>query len=173
MKLTTFFGAFAITALLAGAPAFAQAPAPAPAAAEPSAAQIALARDLIVASGVARTFSGIVPQYLDQIGTNLTQTRPDLIRDLNTVREQIKPEFDKRVDTLIDQAARLYAQRFSEDELKQMVVFFKSPAGQHYVSAQPGILNDMFVAMQGWSRDISSDMMTRVREEMKKKGHEL
>jgi hypothetical protein len=34
-------------------------------------------------------------------------------------------------------------------------------------------MSDMFVALQGWAQKISVEMMTRVREEMRKKGHEL
>ncbi|MDE2364191.1 MAG: DUF2059 domain-containing protein [Hyphomicrobiales bacterium] len=166
---------------LVAAPALAQNAAPAPAtpaapaapAAEPTPAQIALGREVLTASGVAKSFDIAVPQMLDSIGTRVTQTRPDLIRDLNAVMEQIKPEFDKRVDTLIDQGARAYAKRFSEDELKQIASFFKSSTGAKYVASQPAILNDLFVAFQAWQQQISGDMMARVREEMKKKGHEL
>jgi hypothetical protein len=149
------------------------APAAAPAGPQPTPQQMSLARDVVLYSGIARSFDVIVPQYLDQIGTNLTQTRPDLIRDLNTVREQIKPEFDKRVDEMVDSAARLYAARLTEQQLKDTGAFFKSPAGIAYVQAQPALMSDLLPAMQSWSRQIASDMMTRVRTEMKKKGHEL
>ncbi len=178
MNFKSISRALGLALLLAGGGgAFAQptsAPAPAaPAKAEPTAAQMAIGRDIVIGSGISRSFAVVVPQYLDQIGTRLTQTRPDLIKDLNVVMEQIKPEFDKRVDTLIDQAARSYAQRMSEDQLKQIAAFFKSDAGVAYVAAQPAVMNDLFVTMQSWQQQLSVDMMTRVREEMKKKGHEL
>ncbi len=174
MKANTLFRAIGLAALLAAAPASAQTAAPATQkAAEPTAAQISLGRDILVASGVSRSFGMAIPQFLDQIGTRVTQTRPDLIKDLNAVMEQIKPDFDKRVDALIDQGARAYATRFSEDELKQVAGFFKSATGIKYVESQPAILNDLFVSFQAWQQQLSGDMMTRVREEMKKKGHEL
>jgi hypothetical protein len=164
--------------LAASPPAFGQQTAKPPAAAvpvspQPSPQQMSLARDVVLYSGIARSFDVVVPQYLDQIGTNLTQTRPDLIRDLNTVREQIKPEFDRRVDEMVDSAARLYAARLTEQQLKDTAAFFKSAAGIAYVQAQPALMSDLLPAMQSWSRQIASDMMTRVRAEMKKKGHEL
>lgn len=175
MSLKTFARAIGLVALVAAAPALAQTAAPAGSAApaEPTAAQVSLARDIVVASGVSRSFAIVVPRFLDQIGTRLTQTRPDLIKDLNVVMEQIKPEFDKRVDEMVDKAAHLYAQRMSEQELKQTDAFFKSAAGQKYVAVQPAVLNDLYVAMQGWQQQISTDMMTRVRQEMEKKGHTL
>ncbi|HMN72244.1 MAG TPA: DUF2059 domain-containing protein [Rhodoblastus sp.] len=176
MSARIFARALGFVALLAVAPAFAQTNAPAAAPATPgapTAAQIALARDIVVDSGVSRSFAIVIPQFLDQIGTRLTQTRPDLIKDLNVVTEQIKPEFDKRVDQMVDTAARLYAERMSEQELKDVSAFFKSASGKKYVEQQPLVLNALYVSMQGWQQQLSQDMMARVREEMKKKGHEM
>jgi hypothetical protein len=170
-------------ALVAISPALAQQPARPPAAAPaspapvspapPSPLQVSIARDVVLYSGIARSFEVVVPQYLDQIGANLTRTRPDLIRDLNVVMEQIKPEFDKRVDEMIDNAARIYAARLTEPQLKDAAAFFKSPSGVAYVQVQPALMGDLFPAMQSWQKRMSEDMVTRVRAEMKKKGHDI
>ena len=141
--------------------------------AEPSAAAIALGRELIMASGISRSLDIIVPQFLDQIGTTLTQTRPDLIRDLNDVMVKIKPEFDKQADDLVTAAGKLYAQRLTEPQLKEIVTFFKSPAGVAYVGSQPLVMNDLIPQMQTFTQRLSTDMMTRVRAEMKARGHQL
>lgn len=110
---------------------------------------------------------------MDQIATALTQTRPELIRDLNTVLTDLKPEFDKQADEMVDIAAQIYVKRMSEQDLRAAVAFFESPAGRQYVDTQPAFLTDVVTAMQGWQGKISTDMMTRVRAEMKQKGHEL
>lgn len=156
------------------APAAAVAP-PVASAASPAAtpAQIALARAVIVDSGISSSFQLIIPQYLEQIALSVTRTRPELVADLNLVLAEIRPDFDKKVDEMIDSAAHLYAQRLSHKELEDVSAFFKSPSGRKYVGSQPFLMNDMFVAMQAWSQKISVDMMSRVREEMRKKGHEL
>jgi hypothetical protein len=148
-------------------------PAPAATNAQPTAQQMSLARDVVLYSGIARSFQVIVPQYLDQIGANLTRTRPDLIRDLNVVMEQVKPEFDKRVDEMVDNAAKIYAARLNEQQLKDTAAFFKSPSGVAYVQVQPALMNDLFPAMQAWQKRMSEDMVTRIRAEMKKKGHDI
>lgn len=149
----------------------------APAVAEPSTQpepqQLALARSVVVDSGIASSFQTIIPQYLDQIGLTFSRTRPELVADLNVVAATVKVEFDKEADEMIDTAARLYAQRLTQKELEDVSAFFRSPSGRKYVGSQPILMNDMFVAMQAWSQKISVDMMTRVREEMRKKGHDL
>lgn len=163
----------AAAALTLTAPAaFAQG-APSAAASEPSQAQIAAARQVIEALGIEKTLSGIPGQHFDNIVTSLSATRPDLVRDLTGLRETLVKEFSKRTGEIVVKAERQYALRFSTDELKQIAAFFKSPAGVRYLGEAPSILNDVFVEAQGWTNTISTDMMTRVREEMKKKGHEL
>jgi hypothetical protein len=134
---------------------------------------LAAARALVIACGMSRSFSVIIPQFMDQIGSSLTQTRPELIHDLNAVLTQLKPEFDKQVDEMVDIAAQIYVKQMSEQDLKAAVAFFESPAGRKYVETQPAFLTEVVTAMQGWKGKISTDMMTRVRAEMKKKGHEL
>jgi hypothetical protein len=74
---------------------------------------------------------------------------------------------------MIDNAARIYAARLTEAQLKDAAAFFKSPAGIAYVQVQPALMGDLFPAMQAWQKRMSEDMVTRIRAEMKKKGHEL
>src|SRR3984893_14519863 len=146
---------------------------PAPAAPSPSHLAAARARERLFACGMSRSFSIIIPQFMDQIGSSLTQTRPELIHDLNTVLTGLKPEFDRQADEMVDIAAQIYVRQMSEQDLKAAVAFFESPAGKKYVETQPAFLTEVVTAMQGWQGRISTDMMTRVRAEMKKKGHEI
>jgi uncharacterized protein len=139
----------------------------------PSAPHLAAARALITASGLSRSFTIIIPQFMDQIAQSLTQTRPEIAKDLNAVLTQLKPEFDRQGDEMINIAAQIYAKQLSEQDLKAAEAFFESPAGKKYVETQPAFLTEVVTAMQGWQGKISTDMMTRVREEMKKKGHEI
>jgi hypothetical protein len=145
----------------------------APATGVPTPSHLVVARELLKLNGIAQSFSASIPQFFDQIGTTLTQTRPELAKDLSQVFTELKPEFDKRADELTDRAALLYTQLISEPDLKLIVAFFKSDAGQKYVQTQPNFMKDIVVTMETWRQQISTDMMTRVRVEMQKKGHQI
>jgi hypothetical protein len=145
----------------------------APDTAEPSVAHVEAARELILATGISRSFQIIIPEFMDQIGGTLTQTRPELAGDLNLVLGNLKPEFDKQADEMIDLSARIYAHLLSERDIRAILAFFKSDAGTKYVNAQPLFLNQLVAGMQAWQQKISVNMMTRVRQEMHKKGHDL
>ena len=139
----------------------------------PTPAHVAKARQLILATGISRSFQVIVPEFMDQIGNTLTQSHPDLVPDMILVLNQLRGEFDRQSDEMIDQSARIYASILAEHDIDDILAFFNSDAGRRYVGAQPLFLNQLVSGMQAWQQKISINMMDRVRQEMKKKGHDL
>lgn len=137
-----------------------------------SASHLAVARDVVVLSGVSRSFDAIVPQLMDQV-RQTTVTRPDITKDLNAVLESLKPEMEQQKQGMIDTAAKIYATRMTEAELKDVVTFFKSTSGKKYVETQPYMLDDMFKEMQAWTQKVAEVVMTRTRTEMAKRGHQM
>jgi uncharacterized protein len=146
---------------------------PAAAPADFSPAVLALARDVVQYSGVARSFETLIPQFLDQARVSLGTTRPEIAKDLDEVIVQIKPEFEKEREDMMNAAARVFAKRLSEQELKDIATFFKSAAGQKYVSTQPLMLDELFGEMQTWTRALSEQIVVRIRAEMKKRNHDI
>ena len=140
---------------------------------EPSPQALALGRELIVAAGVSRSLDGVVPQLMIELQQSIIQVRPQVVKDLDEVLIQIKPEFDGQRAEMITQAAKVYARTLSEADMKDALTFFKSPAGQRYVAAQPVMLDQLFAEMQVWSQKLSELIMKRVREEMKKRKIDL
>ena len=183
------FGRGAVACLLLAAAAGAQAqtaPAaqPAPAATpaakvpdvgqpEPPAAQVAAARQLVIASGMERSFEPMVPQLTQQIVPLLTRTRPELKDNLQAVLVKLQPEFAKKGQEMTDIAAKIYARHMTQPELEQAVAFFNSPTGKKYVEVQPAMLDEVVVAMQSWTQSLSTYMMQRVHDEMKAKGQDF
>jgi len=71
------------------------------------------------------------------------------------------------------EAAKRYAQRFSEAELKEMVTFYKTPTGKKMQAQEPLVLDETFNFIRQWGPRVAEDVMNRYRAEMKKKGHNL
>jgi len=74
---------------------------------------------------------------------------------------------------MVDTAAKIYADKLTEAELKDIAAFFRSPAGKRYVESQPAVLDEMVQAMQNWTQEVSEYVMVRVRAELGKRGHQL
>jgi hypothetical protein len=168
---------FALPTLAFAQQAKPAAPAPAaPAAAEADAYapdHIAAARQVVLTSGIANTFSLFYPQLADQAVNALTRTRPEIRTDLIAVLKQLEPEFSERKEEVIKATSNAFAGAMSAKDLKDTAAFFASDAGKAYVAMQPKVINQMVLAIDAWNRQLSTDLMVRVREEMKKKGIQL
>lgn len=154
---------------------FAQATKPAtptPAAATISANHLTLAREVMMSSGIARSFDSVLPSFADQIRQQ-SVTRPDLTKDLDQVIESLQPEMELQKQRMINIAARIYATKLTEAELQDIANFFRSPAGKRYVETQPQVLDEMVQAMQNWTQEVSEYVMVRVRAEMGKRGQQM
>ena len=104
----------------------------------------------------------------------LLQTNPQLAKDLNDVAAQLRTEFAPRRDELLNEAAKRYAARFSEAELKELINFFKSPLGKKMIQQEPQVLDETFsFVQQQFGPRVAEEAMNRYRAEMKKKGHNL
>lgn len=150
--------------------------APAPSAggsAQPSNSHIEAAKEVVRLSGIARTYDLFLPQLADSLVANLSRTRPELRNDIIAVLKALQPEFEKRDEQMVTSTARSFAGVMSEQALKDTATFFRSEAGKAYVAMQPRVIDQMMISLEAWNRLMSEDLMTRVREEMRKKGHSL
>lgn len=167
------FAAIASSGVTVGTGAQAQQPAAAPAAtANLAQSHIDVARDVVTLSGMGRTFDGLLPTFGDQVRQTFI-TRPEIASDLNAVLDQLKPELETRKNEILNTSARILANRINEETLVQIREFFRSTAGQQYVATQPLVLDDLFSAMNTWVGEVSAFVISRVREEMRKRGHEI
>ena len=103
----------------------------------------------------------------------LNETRPELIPDMKATLDGLQPEFQGYTEEMVVVAARVYTALMSEQECREAAAFFNSALGKKYVEAQPSIFVSITPALQQWRQSLSVRMFDRVRQEMKKKGHEL
>ena len=143
------------------------------AAEDPPAASVALARELIALKGSTQMWDTVVPGVIEQVKGVFLTTNPTLSRELDEVAGHLRAEYAPRSAQLMDQTARLYAQAFTEDELKQALAFYKSPLGRKIVAQEPVIFDDSLHRVQQWANRLSEEVMSRMRAEMKKKGYDL
>jgi hypothetical protein len=165
---------FVIRAAKAGAMVFVLLGAAAAANAQaPSANQLKLARQVVDTSGAAKSFDSVIPQIFQQIYTTYSQQNPDLTKELAGVMQGLIPEFDKRKEEIAVIVSRSFAEKFTEAELNDIIAFYNSATGKKLVSEHTEILRDAFAKTQEWGGKLSQQLVDRLREEMKKKGHTI
>jgi uncharacterized protein len=140
---------------------------------QPSPAAIATAKELIEIKGALNIFEALVPGVIEQTKNLFLQTNPTLSKDLNEVAAQLRAELAPRRAELTDRVALLYAQRFTEQELKSTLLFYKSPLGKKLAAEEPAFVDQSLSFAQEWANKLSEEVVGKMRVEMKKKGHDL
>lgn len=140
---------------------------------QPAASSVQLGRDIVEASGATRAFDGVVPSIMQQTANVFTQQNPDLQKEIVGSLKTLSGEFEKRKVEVVDIVARVYATRFSETELKEILNFYRSPTGKKFVVQLPSILEESYQKTQEWGGKLSEEIVIKLRADMKKKGHTI
>jgi hypothetical protein len=139
----------------------------------PTAGAVAAARELLAVKGGTLMFEPVIPGVVESTKNSLLPTNPSLAKDLNEVSSQLRKEYESKKAELVYEVAIVYAKHFTEQELKELVTFYKSPLGQKMLKEEPAALDESLKRAQDWSVDFSEAVMGRFRAEMKKRGHQL
>jgi hypothetical protein len=164
---------------LAAGPAFAQQAPAAPAApAKPALppiapSHLAVAREVVIASGLVNSFDPMVANIAAQLLTAYTRKMPAYANVFEQVLGSMKPDIDAKKKEIIEKAAQAYARHLDEATLKQILAFMKSPVGVAYIKALPEVLGDVAQDSDQWLKEVATMMGERVAAEMKKRGVDI
>jgi hypothetical protein len=140
---------------------------------QPSPSAVATARELLQVKGATSMFDPIIPGIVENTKNLILPTNPGLYKDVTDVATKLRNELAPRRNEVVDQIARMYAQRFTEAEMKEIIAFYKSPTGRKFVAEEPPIIDRGLQQAEEWSKKMADEVMAKFRAEMKKKGHDL
>ena len=140
---------------------------------EPSAAAVALARDVLITKGAGAVVDPLVRGVIESVKNSFLPTNPNLSRELNDSAAVLHKEFEGKRNEVLEVMARAYAQHFTEQDLKDLLLFYKTPLGQKFAKEEPAGIEDGFRRAKEWTDSFAEAVMARMRGEMQKKGHAL
>ena len=179
MKLVSgILSAASLALVLTGIPAAAQQkqPAPAPAATpakQGSPAALAAAKEILAMKNAAAMFSGAVPSIVQQTKQALLQANLNYQKDLEEVAVVLAQKLVGREKEIGDGMAAVYVSEFSEQELKDLVVFYKSALGQKLLAAEPKAISQSMAFMNQWAQNFAEIVNGEFRAEMRKRGKQI
>jgi len=140
---------------------------------EPSAGALAAARDMLTAKGGNTFFDPVVPGVIESVKNSLVPTNPQLSKELNDVAALLRKDYEPKRAEVFNNVARVFAQHFTEQELKDITAFYKTPLGQKMLKEEPVAIEQSLKSAQDWANNFSEAVTARFRSEMQKKGHKL
>jgi uncharacterized protein len=163
----------AVGLALASVPASAQQPAAPPAKPPASPAAIAAAKEILTMKNASAMYAQAVPSVVEQTKTSLLQNNLNYQKDLNEVAVIVAQSLAGREKEIGDGMAKVYADAFTEQELKDLVTFYKSPLGQKLLSAEPQAIQGSIAYMRQWGQQFSQIVTAQFRAEMHKRGKDI
>jgi uncharacterized protein len=155
---------------LAGFPAGAQQP---PQLKSASPAAIAAAKEILAMKNASAMYTNAVPNIVERTKEALIQSNLNYQKDLGEVAVIVAQKLTGREKEIGDGRAKIYAQVFTEQELKDLVAFYKSPLGQKLLAAEPTAIQTSMSYMNQWAQGFSEVVNGEFRAEMRKRGKEI
>jgi uncharacterized protein len=138
-----------------------------------SVAAVQTAREIVKVTGATTLFNPLIPGVVEQAKNLFLQQNPGLGKDLNEIAVQMRADLAPRMEELNAQVAKLYATHFTEAELKDLLAFYKTPVGMKLITEQPKVGEEGLRFAQDWANQLSDQVIGKMREELKKRGHAL
>ena len=82
----------------------------------------------------------------------------------DTFWQQEKRIMANDLTTYLDAETAIFGKYLSTDDLKALVAFYKTPAGQHYIQVLPALTQEGMQSMQAWAKGLSAGTVQRLRE---------
>jgi hypothetical protein len=134
---------------------------------------IAAAKEILTMKNAAAMYANAVPNLVEQTKNVLMQSNLNYQKDLNEVAVIVAKNLAGREKEIGDGMAQVYANEFTEQELKDLVTFYKSPLGQKLLANEPRAIQFSMSYMNQWAQQFAETINGQFRAEMKKRGKEI
>jgi hypothetical protein len=141
--------------------------------AQPTPAAIASAKELLTLKHANAMYANAVPGMVERTKTTLLQSNLNYQKDLNEVALIVAKSLAGREKEIGDGMAKIYASQFTEQELKDLVTFYKSPLGQKLITQEPKAIEASMGFMNQWAHQFADVVNGEFRAEMRKRGKEI
>jgi len=165
--------ALAMALVLIVAPAIAQQGPPAAPGKPGSPAALAAAKEILTMKSASAMYTNAVPSLVERTKTTLLQSNLNLQKDLNEVAIIVATNLAGREKEIANGMAQIYTNEFTEQELKDLVTFYKTPLGQKLLANEPRAIQGSMGYMQLWAQHFSEVINGQFRTEMKKRGKDI
>jgi uncharacterized protein len=139
----------------------------------PSREALSAARSLVTTLKLADRYMALLPAILLRLKPALVQDRPEIERDYDAMSVMVADIYTPFFNAMLDNAATIYASKFTVDEMRQIEAFYSQPVGQKFLQTQPAIVQQSTEAAQDISRKAAEEIRLRLTEALRQKGHKL
>lgn len=158
MRRVILSAGLSVAMLFSAGPGLTQAR-PAPTAAKPADTKMALAKRVFDAM----RFSELIGKMLDDMDPLMAMGESSALSDKDSklMRESVREAMMAKMPVYVDAMTKLYADTFTEEELRAMAEFYESPVGQSVLRKSANLTAPATKAMMDLMPELLADTLTR------------
>ena len=103
----------------------------------------------------------------------IVEQNPDVAEKIAAVIEKTLLEYDENSKDLLLQFARVVAQRFTADELREIVAFYKTDTGKKLSDNNFAITRDLAAVLQIYQTNLQVEFYAKVKATLKEQGVDI
>jgi hypothetical protein len=134
---------------------------------------LASAREILTMKNVRAVYASAVPTIVQRTKDTLLQSNLNYQKDLDEVAVIVAQKMAGRENEIGEGMANVYANEFTEQELKDLVTFYKSTLGQKLLATEPKAIQMSMAYMNQWAQAFADQVSGEFRAEMRKRGKPL
>jgi len=134
---------------------------------------LAAAKELMTVSKMTDQLKQILPAVTQQVRTLIVAAHPRAQQDFDAFAPVLQAAMETRLQTFVDEGAKIYARHFTAEELRQVRDFYRTPTGQKFIREQPEVLKESMALGQQWGQAIGLELQKQMIEELRKRGHSI
>ncbi|WP_320142618.1 DUF2059 domain-containing protein [uncultured Cohaesibacter sp.] len=129
--------------------------------------------DVVEQTGTIPPFEGTLKQIVLNSKRWLIRENPSAEKDIIATVDEISKKYEDQRPQLVRSVAVAWTRYLKEDELKEVLAFFKTPAGQKFANYQPRILGESVRGIQEFSAILTNVIVKTAKQELNKKGYKF
>jgi len=140
---------------------------------EVSPEQLALARQYVDLTDNASVFEVTMVETGIETMRQLVTQNPEIMDAVDGAVAKVLEDYRARKDELMNQFARVYALRFTVEELQQIVAFYESEVGKKLSASNLEVNSDLQRVLQVFTENVKREFFAQVRAELRAQGVEV
>ncbi len=101
----------------------------------------------------------------------MKQSQPDMpARGFDIIAEVTTETLKAESDALNEQIFPLYAKYYSEEDLDNLIAFYKTPTGQKVIQTMPALLQESMQIGQRWGQQLIPEIESKIKEKLISEG---
>lgn len=135
--------------------------------------QLELAREYVDLTDRSQVFQvSVVQTGIDTMRTLVSQN-PEVAAELDEAISDVIKSYRPRKGELLDQFARIYALRFTAEELQKIVDFYASDIGQKLSRENFEANQQLGIVLNIFQQNLRTEFLAQVRATLKKRGIDI